>query len=130
MRSEKTMQREFKPGTWVVSTKDGEHGWVLGVDRRGRDGRVRAYLVQTTDSEEVWNMKEMFVPEGETPRPQPILAPDALLAQIAKERLGLETLETRKSDSLDFHDLAVWTLRAALQAAYQAGHAAALATKK
>src|ERR1035438_4848709 len=110
MRKEKTMQREFKPGTWVVSTKDGEHGWVKGVDRRGRDGRARAYLVQTTDGEEVWNIKEMFVPKGETPRPQPILAPDALLEQIAKEHLGLKTLEARNMDDLDFHDLGVWTL--------------------
>jgi hypothetical protein len=30
-------------------------------------------------------------------------------------------LETRNSDSLDFHDVAVWTLREALQAAYVAG---------
>ena len=46
---------------------------------------------------------------------------DQLLTQIASQRLGIETLETRNSDSLDFHDLAVWTLREALQAAYVAG---------
>lgn len=39
--------------------------------------------------------------------------------------LGLSTLETRCSDNLDFHDLAVWQLRAALEAAYRAGLAAA-----
>jgi hypothetical protein len=44
---------------------------------------------------------------------------------IAKEILGLETLETRNSDSLDFSDQAVWTLRTALEAAYIAGLAAA-----
>ena len=43
------------------------------------------------------------------------------LTQIAKTKLGIETLETRHSDSLDFHDLAVWSLREALEAAYQAG---------
>jgi len=37
----------------------------------------------------------------------------------------MSVLETRKSDSLDFHDLAVWQMRAALEAAYQAGLAAA-----
>jgi hypothetical protein len=50
---------------------------------------------------------------------------DRVLEDIAKEHLRVPTLETRKSDSLDFHDLAVWQLRAALDAAYQAGIAAA-----
>ena len=46
---------------------------------------------------------------------------DQILAQIAKDELRLETLETRKSDSLDFHDCAVWSIKAALEAAYEAG---------
>ena len=46
---------------------------------------------------------------------------DQILAQIAKDELHLETLETRKSDSLDFHDCAVWCIKAALEAAYEAG---------
>ena len=46
---------------------------------------------------------------------------DQILAQIAKDELCLETLETRKSDSLDFHDCAVWSIKAALEAAYEAG---------
>lgn len=50
---------------------------------------------------------------------------DELLAAIAKETLHIETLETRKSDSLDFHDVAVWSVKAALEAAYRAGLAAA-----
>jgi len=49
-----------------------------------------------------------------------------VIEDIAKQHLGLSTLETRRSDSLDFHDLAVWQLRAALEAAYRAG----AATKK
>lgn len=44
-----------------------------------------------------------------------------ILAQIAKDELHLETLETRKSDSLDFHNCAVWSIKAALEAAYEAG---------
>ena len=32
---------------------------------------------------------------------------EQLLTQIAQSKLGIETLETRKSDSLDFHDVAV-----------------------
>ena len=41
--------------------------------------------------------------------------------RIARDILGLETLETRKRDSLDFHDLAVWSIKEALEAAYAAG---------
>ncbi len=46
---------------------------------------------------------------------------DQLLEEIAKKHLSLETLETRNSDSLDFHDVAVWSLKEALQEAYEAG---------
>ncbi len=46
-----------------------------------------------------------------------------VIAEIAKAHLGLETLETRNSDSLDFKEQAVWSLKAALQTAYEAGRA-------
>lgn len=45
----------------------------------------------------------------------------ATLEAIAKRELRIETLKTRKSDSLDFHEVAVWSLKAALEAAFQAG---------
>jgi hypothetical protein len=43
------------------------------------------------------------------------------LEEIATKHLDLETLATRRSDSLDFHEHAVWAIRSALEAAYQAG---------
>jgi hypothetical protein len=46
---------------------------------------------------------------------------DQLLQQIALDHLFVATLETRNSDSLDFHDVSVWAIRAALQAAFDAG---------
>lgn len=46
------------------------------------------------------------------------------LDHIAQTILGLETLDTRNSDRLDFHDLAVWNIKAALQAAFDAGQQA------
>ena len=46
---------------------------------------------------------------------------DALLRDIAERHLFLETLETRNSDSLDFHEHAVWAIRSALEAAFEAG---------
>ena len=45
------------------------------------------------------------------------------LTAIARKHLDIETLETRKSDGLDFHEVSVWGLLAALQAAYDAGRA-------
>ncbi len=49
--------------------------------------------------------------------------PQKALLEIAQRHLGLETLEPRNSDSLDFHDLSVWQIRRALEAAYRAGQA-------
>src|SRR5579871_4995271 len=47
--------------------------------------------------------------------------PGELLRAIAKEYLSIPTLETRRSDDLDFHDVAVWQVEAALKAAFEAG---------
>ena len=46
---------------------------------------------------------------------------ETLLTQLAQQHLGIETLQTRRSDSLDFHDVAVWCVRDALEAAFKAG---------
>lgn len=51
---------------------------------------------------------------------------DEVLTEIAQRELHIDTLETRKSNSLDFHDVAVWSVRDALLAAYQAGMASVL----
>ena len=48
---------------------------------------------------------------------------DTLLTLIAHKHLGIDTLQTRHSDSLDFHDTAVWWIRDALEAAFKAGAA-------
>jgi len=48
-------------------------------------------------------------------------APADLLLKIAKKHFDIDTLETRKSDRDDFHDVAVWSIKAALEAAYEAG---------
>ena len=46
---------------------------------------------------------------------------ETILTLIAQKHLGIETLETRRSDSLDFHDTAVWCIKDALEAAFKAG---------
>lgn len=48
----------------------------------------------------------------------------ATLLEITRRHFtNIETLETCRSDSLDFRDVAVWEVRAALEAAYRAGQA-------
>ena len=46
---------------------------------------------------------------------------DQIFALIAQKHLFIETLETRHSDRLDFHDVSVWSVRDALEAAFKAG---------
>jgi hypothetical protein len=46
-------------------------------------------------------------------------AVDRELASIAKRILQIPTLETRKSDQLDFHEVGVWSLQEALRLAYR-----------
>lgn len=46
---------------------------------------------------------------------------DAVIRNVARDILGLETLEPRRRDCLDFHELSVWQIRDALAAAFEAG---------
>ncbi|ABK44554.1 conserved hypothetical protein [Magnetococcus marinus MC-1] len=48
-----------------------------------------------------------------------------IFSRIALDYLFIDTLETRKSDSLDFHNVSVWGVQSALEAAFQAGVEAA-----
>ena len=54
----------------------------------------------------------------------PITQRDALILEIAQRQFCIETLEIRNWDRLDFHDVAVWAIRAALEEAFEAGRAA------
>lgn len=48
------------------------------------------------------------------------------LLDIARRHFPtVQTLATRNSDPLDFHDVSVWAIEAALEEAYQAGRGAA-----
>jgi hypothetical protein len=60
---------------------------------------------------------------GEATKPAPA-APKALILEIATRHFFVETLETRNSDQLDFHDVAVWAIRAALEDAFETGRIA------
>jgi hypothetical protein len=50
--------------------------------------------------------------------------PADTLERIARDELDISTLEYRNSDSLDFYSISVWSLKAALLAAWKAGKAA------
>lgn len=45
---------------------------------------------------------------------------DAAVKRIAREELLIDTLDAQRSGA-DFHEVAVWQVRKALQAAYEAG---------
>jgi hypothetical protein len=47
--------------------------------------------------------------------------PHKKLVESARQHLRIETLDTCGSDRLDFHDVSVWGVKAALQAAYDLG---------
>ena len=48
-----------------------------------------------------------------------------LFEKIALDHLFIQTLETQMSDRLDFHEVSVWGVKCALQAAFEAGRMAA-----
>lgn len=50
-----------------------------------------------------------------------------MIRTIARRELGVETLEPRHADSLDFHTLSVWELKRALERVYEAGRNAGAA---
>lgn len=50
--------------------------------------------------------------------------PRDVVEDIARTYLGIRSLETRHSDSLDFHEVAVWSIVDALEAAYKDGYEA------
>ena len=50
---------------------------------------------------------------------------EQVIEQIALDHLFIQTLETQNSDRHDFHDVSVWAIKSALEAAYAAGASAA-----
>lgn len=52
------------------------------------------------------------------------------ISVIAKRHLGISTLETRNDERKDFYDLAVWTIKKALEEAYDAGYGAGINKKE
>jgi hypothetical protein len=66
-------------------------------------------------------MRYTYIIKGGRYWPGKVKNMNELLTKIAGEMLNIETLETRNSDDLDFHEVSVWSLKKALEAAYAAG---------
>jgi hypothetical protein len=61
---------------------------------------------------------------GAQHQPRHKMTAQTILAQIAKQHLLVDTLNTQKSNA-DFHEVAVWSIETALKAAFEAGRTAA-----
>lgn len=91
---------------WWGVVKDAEGNQIGEAEFAHRRGVVRDFLL-------------------ERERALGLPAPLPVLTAIAIEHLSFSTLVTRSGDWLDFQNVAVWNVRAALEAAYAAGAEAA-----
>ena len=56
---------------------------------------------------------------------------EEILTKIARRNLGIETLETRKANFLNFHDgICVWQLKKALEEAYKEGQKSMMSSQR
>jgi hypothetical protein len=117
------VRRQDPCNIWTLVDGDDADQYILSgfhfVNRIG-------YLVSTVAVPEGVDI-EVRIPMQAEPEDEPteqvagpgIREPD--LTEIAREHLDIPTLDAQGSDSLDFHDLAVWQIRSALKAAFDAG---------
>lgn len=87
----------------------------------GETACVNPEHVQVVGSQ--YSAAEYASRRGGSDRPVPA-GLDNLFSEIASVHLGIGTLNTRMADSLDFHEVAVWQVRAALREAWEAGRTA------
>jgi hypothetical protein len=119
--------RQQNPSTvWtLVDGDDGDQYLVSGYHFVNRIG----YLVSTLPVPDEVDI-EVHIPMQTDPGDEPaeqeaaLDQPDRRLSQIGNEHLGIPTLDTQGSDALDFHDVAVWQVEAALKAAFDVGRSA------
>jgi hypothetical protein len=115
--------RQQDPRTvWtLVDGDEGDQYLASGLHFVNRIG----YLVSTVPVPDDIDI-QVHIPMQAADQEEPVITqrtpqPDELFAAIAKEHLFIPTLDTRRSDRLDFHDVAVWQVEAALKAAFNAG---------
>jgi hypothetical protein len=111
--------------TEVHRYEDTEMAEIFGEDAASIDegGFVRTHGGIWVDMERAAKKRTEHIKRARTdPDPEAEAMRRAVLA--AANHLGLDSLETRNSDSLDFSEHAVWQIKTALEAAYRAGYAA------
>lgn len=116
--------RQQDPRTvWtLVDGDDGDQYLLSGFHFVNRIG----YLVSTVAIPEEADI-QVRIPMQQDPSDQPgehdaaAMQSDQWIRKIALDTLSIPTLHTQGTDSLDFHDVAVWQVEAALKAAFEAG---------
>lgn len=117
------VRRQDPRTVWtLVDGDDGDQYLVSGFHLVNRIG----YLISTMPVPEGTYI-EVRIPseaDDEADRGEPEECPHRdVLSGIARDHLAIPTLESRRSDALDFHEVAVWGVRDALRAAFEAGAA-------
>ena len=78
-----------------------------------------------------WTQEQLKkAPQTEGADENAIKPSPALLKQLAKKHFDIDNLATQKSDRLDFHEVAVWSIEDALSEAFAAGWSARAKWKK
>jgi hypothetical protein len=62
----------------------------------------------------------IFIEVSGDEEPEATVVPEDLLRRIAADILGIESLDARASDDLDFHEVGVRTIKRALESAFEA----------
>jgi hypothetical protein len=73
-----------------------------------------------------WNRRKPIQASSKSKAEQKM---NSIIGGIARRR-GIQTLEARHSDSLDFFEVSVWGLKDMLQEAYKAGYSSGYQTGK
>jgi hypothetical protein len=117
------VQQQDPNTVWTfVDGDDGDQYLVSGYHLVNRIG----YLISTVAVPEGLEI-EVRIPTQSEPSDEPAeeesagSQPDQPIGSIARDYLGITTLDTQGRDSLDFHDIAVWQVEAALKAAFNSG---------
>jgi hypothetical protein len=99
-----------------LTDKETVYNWDRGMDVPAKDATVQAIVDFLCAG-----LADHTFSEGKKAKPK---TPKDTIEKIAREMLGLETLDVRNRDRLDFHEPGVCQIRDALEAAFEAGRKA------
>lgn len=112
-----------KDGTWTIR-ESFFYGNDTILDRLEKNVTAAGFtVVRKQRRDRSWPAVSYYAVTFRTPEPGS--APQDVVDGIAREHLLIGSLERRGRDAHDFHEVAVWNVQAALEAAYRAGFEAA-----